>query len=510
MPRYAAFDIGSNSIRMLAAEVDAQGVVHTLAASRRVVRLGAGVFRQGLLGAAEVTLACQVLTEMAAQCRQLEIRTLRVVATSALRDATNRDEFLEPATRILGVPVEVISGLEEARLIHLGVQAEWPHPKERLLILDVGGGSAELILAEQGHLVKAFSKPLGAVRLTEMFLKSDPPDPHELARMEKFIQERVAAPVARFGAVRAKRLIATSATAAAVVCAVNHVTRSRRDHAGRLHATAPQIRALYRELSVKTLAARAKVTGIGPKRAEIIVAGIAVLEQVIRQLAMPRLYFSTAGVREGLIADLSHGQTAQEQARLDPDQKQMVRALSRRYGMATPHVRRVVALAAMLFQDLRTLHGLPSEYGPLLEAAGYLYNIGHFVNEARHHRHSMYLVANSDLPGFEDRERMVIAHLCRYHRKSMPQASHESFQALAPEDRHAVAMLTPLLRLAVALDQSQEQNVERVEGQLRDDLLEIRLVAAQDVDIEQWHASQLAQIFNDVYGVRLAVKIKPS
>ena len=508
MPRYAAIDIGSNSIRMLAADVDAQGSVHTLAAERRVVRLGTSVFREGWLGAQEIGLGCQVLAQMAEACRKWEVRAIRAVATSALRDASNRDEFLEPAARILDAPVEVISGLEEARLIHLGVQASWPHPKQRLLILDVGGGSAELVLGEAGHLVEAYSKPLGAVRLTELFLKNDPADPRELARMQKYVQERIAGPVTRLNSARPHRLIATSATAAAVVCAVNNVSRSRRDRADRLPATAPQIRQLFRQMAARDVAGRAKVTGIGPKRAEIITAGVAVLHEVIQALRLPRLYYSTAGVREGIIDDLAHGKAGKEQARLTSDQRRVVRALARRYGSAATHVRKVAEIAGMLFHELRSLHGLPPQTGRLLEAAANLYNIGHFVNEARHHRHSQYLVANSDMPGFEDRERLLVANLCRYHRKSVPQASHESFLALPPDDRHAVALLAPLLRLAVALDQSQEQRVERVDALVQDSSVEIRLYSEQDVDIEQWHAQRVAEAFQQVYELPLVVKVK--
>jgi exopolyphosphatase/guanosine-5'-triphosphate,3'-diphosphate pyrophosphatase len=508
MPRLAAIDIGSNSIRLLAAEVDQQGVVHTLAADRRVVRLGSGVFREGRLGAAEITLGCQVLTEMAETCRKWEVQSIRAVATAAMRDATNSDEFIQPGSRILGAPIEVISGLEEARLIHLGVQSNWPHPRERLLILDIGGGSAELILAEKGHFVEAFSKPLGAIRLTELFLKSDPPDPRELVRLQKYIKERIAGPATRFNSAKANRLIATSATAAAAVSAINLVARSRRDLADRMPATAAQIRNLLKQVGALSVAKRAKIPGIGAKRAEIIVAGVAVLHEVIQALKMPRLYYSTAGVREGIIADLSHGKTGQAQAKLTADQKRVVRAMAQRYGAVKEHTRKVGDLSVMLFHELRSLHGLPSGCGRLLEAAANLYNIGHFVNEAKHHRHSMYLVANSDLPGFEDREREVIANLCRYHRKSMPQATHETFQALHPDDRRAVLLLTPLLRLAAALDESREQRVDRVQAVVRESSVELRLYSTADVDIEQWHAQRVAEVFQQAYGLPLAVKVK--
>ncbi len=508
MSRYAAIDIGSNSIRLLAAEMNPGQPMQVLAADRQVVRLGAGVFREGRMTASSMELALQVLMRMAGEFRNLDVAGVRAVGTAALRDANNREEFLDRASEILGTPVEVISGLEEARLVHLGVQAQWPHPRQRLLLVDIGGGSAELILSEAGHFAEAFSKPLGAVRLTELYLKGDPPDAHELARLEKYVQERIAGPATRFGGKKVNRMIGTSSTVAAVVCAVNRVRRSRRDQADRLRATAAQVRQLYRKLSAMTLADRAGVTGIGPRRSEIIVAGAAVLHLVMQEMRLPSLYYSTAGVRDGIIADLAHGIGGAEQARLDPDQRRVVRAMVRKYGILFTPVLKVADVANMLFDGLRHVHRLPLARGRLLEAAAHLYNIGHYVNESRHHRHSMYLVMNSDLPGFTPEERLAISNLCRYHRKSMPQPSHEMFQMMPPEDRRAVTLLAPLLRLAVALDQSQEQKVERVETLVSDAGVELRLYSDRDVDNEQWHAQRVGDVFQEVYGLPLTVRTR--
>jgi exopolyphosphatase/guanosine-5'-triphosphate,3'-diphosphate pyrophosphatase len=508
MSQYAAIDIGSNSIRMLAAEVDAQGRMVTLASEREVVRLGTSVFREGRLNEATMNLACDVLARMAATYRKLDVLAVRAVGTAALRDARNQPEFLARASTILDTPVEVISGLEEARLVHLGVQSQWPHPKQRLLIADVGGGSAELIVSDAGQITESFSKPLGAVRLTEMFLKSDPPDPRELLRMRKYIQERVAGPVSRFGGAKIHRMIATSSTAAAMVCAVNRVRRSKRDLADRLPATAVQIRRLYEQVSSTNLEGRRRITGIGPKRAEIIVAGVAVLDEIVQGFRLPRLYYSTAGVREGVIADLAHRRVGLAQARLTADRRRIVMALSRRYGISAPHVRKVAQFAGILFEQLRSLHALPAVNGQLLEAAAYLYNIGHWVNESRHHKHSLYLVENSDLAGFSEWERLVIANLCRYHRKSMPQPSHLEFQALDVEGRRAVLLSAPLLRIAVALDQSQEQLVDEVRVTALDKAVELELHSPRDLDVEQWHAEQVAPVFREMYGLPLVVRVR--
>ncbi len=199
MPRYAAVDIGSNSLRMEAAEVVPGSIPKLLASDRQVTRLGASVFRTGKVSGEAMELVCKVLSQMAEQYRKLEVVGVRAVATSAIRDAANQDEFLHKASDAIGTPVEVISGQEESRLIHLGVQSNWPHPKHKVLLVDVGGGSAETMYSECGHLKQAVSKPLGAVRLTEVFLKSDPPTPRELDRMETYIEEKLASAIRRIG-----------------------------------------------------------------------------------------------------------------------------------------------------------------------------------------------------------------------------------------------------------------------------------------------------------------------
>src|SRR5579884_4233235 len=190
MPRYAAIDIGSNSVRMMAAEVS-HGELHILAQDRQVTRLGESVFRAGAISKDALDFLVANLSRMAAMYSRLDVIGVRAVATSAVRDARNQQEFLKRTSEATGTNVEIISGPEEARLIHLGVEARWPRPKERTLIVDVGGGSAELIISQNGQLIDAVSKPIGAVRLTEVFLKSDPAQPDELQRLSSYIEEKL-------------------------------------------------------------------------------------------------------------------------------------------------------------------------------------------------------------------------------------------------------------------------------------------------------------------------------
>jgi exopolyphosphatase/guanosine-5'-triphosphate,3'-diphosphate pyrophosphatase len=505
MPRYAAVDIGSNSVRMMAADV-IESRTQILAEGRQVTRLGESVFRSGRISKEALDLLCTILAKMAAIYRGLEVIGVRAVATSAVRDTSNRHVFLQRTSTALGTNVEIISGSEEARLIHLGVEARWPRPKERTLIVDLGGGSGELIVDEGGQQIDAVSKALGAVRLTEVFLKTDPPRPEELHRLEAYVEEKLTSFHKQHGAEKFNRTIATSATAAAIVCAVNLVPRAKREEADRLRARTSQIRELYMRLIETDLAHRRKITGIGPKRAEIIIAGVAVFLRVLELFGQQSLYYSSAGVRDGIISDLAARGVGRELSQLSREQRSIVEAMAKRYGVALNHARHVAWLGHRLFEILRPLHQLPPAAGKLLEASAYLHDIGHFVSDLGHHKHSAYLVANSGMPGFTNKERLVIASLCRFHRKAMPQAAHPQFQTLDAESKRLVLNLAPLLRVADALDRGHEQKVRDVTSAAREGAVTLLLQADQDADLEVWAANEEAKSFREVYAVPVSLR----
>jgi len=454
VPRYAAIDIGSNSIRMEAAEVAPGQPVRILASDREVTRLGESVFRTGAVSEEALRQTCAVLSRMAGLYRKLDVVGVRAVATSAIRDCRNQREFLTRASEAVGAPVEIISGREEARLIHLGVESNWPQGGKRILILDIGGGSAEIIATQSGRLIEAHSRPLGAVRLSESFLKSDPPEPRQLIQMTQYIQEKLGGAVERLSHSRWERAIATSATAAAVASAVARVPRSKRDQIDRLRIPGPQVRKLYARLAELNLAGRRKITGIGPRRAEIILPGVAVMLELLRIFRLPAVYYSRAGVRDGVIADLAARNVGAEASRLSHEQRLEVEFMCRRYGVSIEHARKVANISSLLFHALQPLHGLAPASGKLLEAAACLHDIGHFISSTGHHKHSYYVVLNSDMPGFTERERILVAALCRYHSKTLHSPVHNAYQALSADDKNMVEMLIPILRLADSLDRS--------------------------------------------------------
>ena len=499
MPRYAAVDIGSNSVRMMAAEVT-PGTTNVLAQDREVTRLGESVFREGAISKSALDFLCATLARMSATYSRLGVVGVRAVATSAVRDARNQSEFVDRVTRALGSAVEIISGPEEARLIHLGVEAQWPRPNERTLIIDVGGGSAELIVSQNGEMVDAVSKPLGAVRLTEVFLENDPPKSEQLDRLHGYIDEKLLDFYKQHGAENFDRVIATSATAAAIVCGVNEVPRSKRELADRLSAGTAQISGLYGKLVSTNVAGRRKIAGIGPRRAEIVVAGSAVFLRALELFGHRSLYYCTAGVRDGIIADLAAQGVGHELTQLSREQREVVKGMAKRYGVTPKHAEAVARLSQRLFELLRPLHQLPPAAGKILEAAAYLHDIGHYVSGTGHHKHSAYLVEHSDMPGFNGKDRLAIAALCRFHRKSMPQTRHAHYQMLDSESRRTVMQLIPLLRIADALDRGHEQKIKDIRSISRNGSVTIVLQTEDDSGLELWAASEVAGVFQQVYG----------
>lgn len=492
-------------MRLLVADVLERGGIARLAEDRQVTRLGESVFRLGLLSEDAIRLAEDVLRRFRGTIEQWKVDGIRTVATSATRDAANQNEFMARAREALGSPVEIISGVEEARLIGLGVEAIWPQGPEPVLIIDVGGGSAEFILSRNGHMEDGYSRPLGAVRLKEVFLERDLPKQEEINRLQEFIDEKLDLVVRRLGGRGYVRGTATSASAAAIFCAIHQIPRAERARADRKVVSVEQVRQLYRDLCLMPLEKRRKLPGLGPRRAEIIIAGAAVFLRSMEKFELTHLHYSNAGVREGIVADLAARLSGEQRLGMSSEQRELVIEFARKYRAPLEHARVTASAAQELFIALRPLHKLEVHYTGLLEAACYLLDVGHFVSDTGHHKHSWYLVAHSDLAGFTASEKKMIALLCRYHRKTMPGPRHEDFMSLAPVERRAVELLTPLVRLAEAVDRSRDQHVtlQSVELQPEEAILHLVAPEGRDLDLELWAIERASVHFKAVYGIGL-------
>jgi exopolyphosphatase/guanosine-5'-triphosphate,3'-diphosphate pyrophosphatase len=499
MARYAAIDIGSNSVRMLAAETGSASGLRVLAEDRQVTRIGQSVFATGIISDETLNLVMAVLERMRRAYEPHRVAAVRAVATSAVRDARNQQEFLRRAKAVLGTEVEIISGLEEARLIHHGVVATGGFKQGRHLLIDIGGGSAEFILNENGRLAGAYSKPLGAVRLWQSFLQSDPATPRELHQLEQFIDEKICEAVKEFGAGPIDFAIGTSASASAAVSAIHAIPRAKRETAAGLRVSAEELGHLYRQLAALSLEQRRQITGIGPRRAEIIVPGVALLARALESFRVDSLLHSPAGVRDGIILDLEARGVGKERLTLTDEQRAVVEQVAERFGVQLPRVRQAARFALDLFAGLEPLHQLPHTWGRILEAAAHLHDTGHFISASRHHKHSHYIVSSVDLPSFTEPEQRLIAVLCRYHRKSMPVPAHPEFSSLADDEKRGILHLIPLLRIADACTRARELRVTRLTCRVQNGMVTLGLHHVPPLDLELWAIERSISVFRDVY-----------
>ena len=493
---------------MMAAEVN-QETIRVLAEERQVTRLGESVFRTGRISEDALTFLSATLARMAAIYQKLSVDRVRAVATSAVRDAGNQEEFVARASAILGVGVEVISGPEESRLIQMGVESRWPRPKERTLIIDVGGGSTELIVCQAGQLIDAVSKPLGAVRLTELFLKNDPPKPEELHRMNQYIDEKLASFTKRHRNEKFDRAVATSASAAAVVSAVNELPRVRREESDRMRARTSQVRQLYANLSARDLAARRKVVGIGPRRAEIVIPGAAVFLKVLEGFRHHSIYYSAAGVRDGIIADFEMRGVGRELSQLSNEQRKVVETMAKRYGVSMKHIQKVAQIAVRLFEVSHPVHNLPPAAGKLLHAAAYFALALAALCPAAYRPPQALCVSGGEFRHARLHQPRALHH---FRAVSVPPKIDATTQNYANfsclECGREANCFCWLLCCAWrdSLDRGHRQRVHDLKGQIKNGGLLIQVRAEKDADLEVWAANNAAGAFQQVYGIPLSIQ----
>lgn len=512
MELFAAIDVGSNSVRLqIAAFVS--GFQHQVVREERVVtRLGAQVFHSGELSEKSIRDTVDALKKFKKLADEAGVVRLRAVGTSALRDANNSKRFFKLVRREADLEIDIVSGHEEGRMIHMGVMSRIPNPDDALMLIDIGGGSAEFTLSKDQKLVATSTGPFGAVRLTEMFIEDDPPKPPELERLESFIQQklkRVSKTLNLPGRKSWKRVIGTSGTMAALAGATKRVDAARTHLDGQTFTRA-EAEPLYKRLCTMKEKARAEVSGVNAKRAEIIIAGAAVVVLAMRDLDIDEITYSDAGLRDGVLIDLAarHKRDPRGLQFLTDERLQSVEALAEHYGETSVHSKYVARLARDLFHVMQPVHQLDDSYGVLLEAAALLHNVGHYVNASKHHKHSFYLIANSDLPGYTELERLLIANVARYHRGAPPSMDHDGFQLLPYKERKPVEKLAALLRLADACDNSRKRVVESVLATPRDGKVELRLLSSAEAQLERWAAEKCAPIFRDAFDRKLSVEVQ--
>ncbi len=512
----AAIDIGTNSFHLVVARVDDGGKLEVVAREKEMVRLGSGAADMKQLQPDAIERGIAALKRMR-KIAHIHGAAVHAVATSAVREADNAAEFIERAWDEAGVHVEIVTGIEEARLIHLGVLQAVPVFDRRLVLVDIGGGSTEILVGERGEVLAAGSLKLGAIRLTRRFFRTERLHPGALDACRRAIRAALVPMVRDVHRVGFEVAVGSSGTIEAVAALV----QARRDEPpprtfNNFELTRKEVKAVVKDLAAAdTVEARRALPGMDERRADIILAGSLILEQAMAELGIGRMIVSDYALREGILLDACQRERGGALHHLRDVRRQSVQRLAKLMDPDPEHSAHVARLALELFDQTRDLgvHTVGLEHRELLEAAALLANVGLFVSHDRHHKHSYYVIRSSDrLTGFTDHEIELIALTARYHRKSPPKDAHPEFAALQPDEREVVRTLAGLLRVAIALDRTHAALVDSVScevtGKRKERTLVIEAVpcrADADLSLELYSANERKDLLADVLGLPVVI-----
>ena len=501
MPKLAVLDIGTNSIHMVLAEVQPDYSYKILDRFKDMTRLGDGVFTTKRLSDQAMTRGLEVIKTLVTLARNKGYERIEAVATSAVREARNGGEFLDHVAQQNGLVVRVITGAEEARLIFLGVQNSVALAEQPTLVIDVGGGSVELIVGNREKIFHARSLKLGAIRMKDLYLIKTPPSKSMLRELEESVDRQLKAALGPYKNKRIDGVIATSGMAGNLA-EVIHLQRTGRPLPQLNLATVSvkEIASVEKRLADATLKARLAIPGLDPKRVDTLLPAATVFRTLLHTLDKDTLTICDKAIREGVIYDFIQRHREGIQAERDiPDvRKRNVLALARRCHASEAHGLHVASLALKLFDHTKALHGLEDRQRECLEYAAILHDIGYLINSRQHHKHAYYLIKHSDLSGLTADEIDIIASVARYHRRAMPGKKHDEFASLLPETQRVIKILSALLRIADGLDRSQFAVVQTLDVKVGKTVI-LTLHVSGDAELEIWAARGRSDLFQKVF-----------
>lgn len=508
--RIAAIDLGSNSFHMVIVE-SRSGGFHVIDREKEMVRLGERTLSRGRLSAASMRRGLAALREYKRLADMHGVDKLLVVATSAVREAANGEDFLERVAGEIGFYPQVVSGEEEARLIHLAVVHSVNVEGRRTLVLDIGGGSVELAMGAGAQVEWAVSEKLGVIRMTERFVRSDPLAARDERRLVGHVREVMEPHAARARAEGYDLVVGTSGTVLALGAMATEAG-SLPESLHHVTVPAPSLHALRRRLVAASLKGRRRLPLLDERRVDIIVAGAVVLDEILDALKAKEILLCEWALREGLLLDYLTGhKRSVARAEAYPDvRRRSVVALAERCRYHETHARQVAALALALFDATAFRHGLDAPERSLLEYAALLHDIGRHISYPDRHRHTEYLVRNGGLRGFDPREVEVMALVGRYHRRGVPRKKNAAFASLPRPQREAVRVMAGLLRLADALDRSHRGVVKAVAAAETSRGVRLRCEVEGDAGLEQWSAGRRADLLERALEEPLRVDFVPA
>jgi exopolyphosphatase / guanosine-5'-triphosphate,3'-diphosphate pyrophosphatase len=507
--RIAAIDIGTNSVHMIVVLVRPDLSFEVIDREKAMVRLGAGGLDGRALTREAWTAALQALSKFKRIAESHGVDEIVAAATSATREARNGGEFLARLERETGIRARVISGAEEARLIHQAAVYGVDVGGGRAVVIDIGGGSVEITLGTAGALQVARSFKIGTIRLTERLVRSDPVTERDERRIVKHVLGEIDRYCEQIVTGGFDRVIGTSGTILSIGAVAATAARGAPPSELRnLHVAAKQIHRVRKQVVELDLEQRLTIPGLDPRRADLVVAGAILLDTILRRLGADELTLCDLALREGLVLDYIR-RNRRQIAHIDsiPDvRRRSTLELAERCSYYAEHANHVVRLALALFDQTRAIHGLTDREREWLEYASLMHDIGGHISFTGHHKHSYYLIKNGDLRGFHPDEIEVMALVARYHRRGTPKRSHPQYAQLPAALRRTVRTLASILRVAESLDRSHAQPISGLEVHDGTGELVIQLHGAGDAELELWATSRHLEPFERL--VKKSVKLQ--
>ena len=504
--RLAAMDIGTNSIRCIVVEADGKGGYKVLDDEKSTVRLGEQLARTGAISPEASARALTAVGHFRKLIAGLKVSAVEAIATSAMRSASNGQELLDALSVEFGHEIRVITGVEEAELAMASAQRHFDMEYKRYAVFDIGGGSLEITTALGSHVEECYSLDLGAVVMTERFLRHDPPRPDDLQKLQRHVRAQLKKKVDRSRG-QFQTLIGSGGTTTAIgTMVMNALGKSYASIHG-YEVLRSEVVHLMAMLTRKSLAERRLVPGLNADRADIIVAGIAVVEELMRFFGANQLLVNERGIREGLIIRAMEKHGLIPAAPAPRTWRESALDFVRSCHVDEPHSLHVARLALSVFDGLSAPFNLKKSDRKLLEAAALLHDVGYFIAYSSHHKHSYHLIRHAELFGFSPGERELIAQIARYHRKSLPKRKHETFQALHEEDRQRVERLGGILRLADGLDRRRSSAVRSVSCTFGGTLFTLHLEGSEDMSVEIFGATAKKDLLEKAFGLRVVLAV---
>jgi exopolyphosphatase / guanosine-5'-triphosphate,3'-diphosphate pyrophosphatase len=521
-PMIAAIDIGTNSLHMVVVKIEASLPSFTIIArEKETVRLGDRNLETGELKPEVMSKAIACLGRFKTLAESLEVNSIVAVATSAVRESPNGTEFIQEVETQVGLSVDLISGPEEARRIYLGVLSGMEFNNQPQIIIDIGGGSTELILGDSEEPRSLTSTKVGAVRLTGELVKSDPINESEFKYLQAYAKGMLERSVEEIQGKISKgdspQLIGTSGTIETIA------TIHAREKLGLVPSTLngyqfslQDLRTWVNRLRKMTNVERGAIAGMPERRAEVILAGAVILQEAMTLLGVESLTVCERSLREGVIVDwmLTHGFIDNKLRFQSSIRERSVLKTAKKYQTNVEHSQRVAAFALSLFDQTQgQLHYWQTDERQLLWAAAILHNCGHYISHSSHHKHSYYLIRNGELLGYNETEIEIIANIARYHRKSPPKKKHENYRNLLhKEHRYKVDQLSAIFRLAVALDRRQIGAISHVKCEYSPYSKELKMLIFptainDECALEMWSLDYKKGVFEEEFGLKFVATL---